>query len=280
MRIVIRPSGAHPDILTIRDATEQVRDVFELAENDNGSVAWKLVFATTNTPLTITAELVAMDPNLSPGALAAFAKEATSQLHEGFAALAQNRIIDAWAAGPKAVTLKRLLTRNLNGVGRTDIQINERPTPEVVTPTMADSALRELTRIQRQDDLGENIDRSRTEVGSMEGDYLELGHHYAHPAIKLRERKTGREIWCWVSDSDLEQFSEHIRAADIWRHKRVRARGKILFNSAGDVLHIEANDVQLIAAQKITVDEVRDRGFSGGLSVSEYLERLREGDLG
>ena len=50
VRIVIRPSGAHPDILTVRDAVDQVRGIFELAENDNPGVGWKLVSATTNTP--------------------------------------------------------------------------------------------------------------------------------------------------------------------------------------------------------------------------------------
>jgi hypothetical protein len=87
VRIVIRPSGSHPDILTIRDAVDQVRDIFELAENDNPSVAWKLVSATTNTPLTISAELVAMEPDISPAQLAEFAIEQTRELKEGFASL-------------------------------------------------------------------------------------------------------------------------------------------------------------------------------------------------
>jgi len=31
---------------------------------------------------------------------------------------------------------------------------------------------------------------------------------------------------------------------------------------------------------KVRLDEVRDRDFTGSLSVSEYLNRLRDGNLG
>jgi len=94
------------------------------------------------------------------------------------------------------------------------------------------------------------------------------------------ERKTGKELWCWVSENDLERFSELVKAADVWRHKRVRARGIICYNSNGELLHLEARDVQLADVPKVRLDEVRDRNFTGGLSVSEYLNRLRDGDLG
>jgi hypothetical protein len=273
VRIVIRPSGSHPDILTIRDAVDQVRDIFDLAENDNPSVAWKLVSATTNTPLTISAELVAMEPDISPTELAAFASDQTRELKEGFSALERGSIIPSWSRGRKATTLKRLLNRSLNGIGRTDVQVNDERERETITPQTAMLALRAI-------DAAPQIDRGRAEVGSVEGEYLEIGTHYAHPAIKLRERKTGAEIWCWVSDSDLERFSDRVKVADVWRHKRVRARGKILYDRNGGILRVEAQDVQLTEVPRVTLDEVRDPHFTNGLSVSEYLNRLREGTLG
>jgi hypothetical protein len=274
VRIVIRPSGAHPDILMIRDVVDQVRDIFDLADSDNPSVAWKLVSATTNTPLTIAAEMVAMEPDITPNQLAAFATERTKELKDGFAALARGTVLPSWTQGRKATALKRLLTRCMNGIGTTDIQVNDEPEQETLTPQRAEIALRALDAAQPA------IDRSRAENGSVEGEYLEIGTHYAHPAIRIRERKTGAEIWCWVSENDLERFSDRIRAADVWRHKRVRARGKIYYNSSGDVLHVEARDVQLAEVRHVELDEVRDPDFTGGLSVSEYLNRLREGNLG
>jgi hypothetical protein len=274
VHIVIRPSGAHPDILTIRDAVDQVRDIFELAENDDPGVAWKLVSATTNTPLTISAEMVAMEPNVLPDTLAALANERTKELSEGFAALERGTIIPPWSHGKKAIVLKRLLNRSLNGIGRTDIQVNDASERETLTPQRAEAALRALDAAQP------TIDRSRAEIGSIEGEYLDIGSHYAHPAIRIRERKTGGEVWCWVSEKDLERFSELVRAADVWRHKRILARGKIYYSMAGDILRIEATGVQLVDVPRVTLDEVRDRNFTGGLRVSEYLNRLREGDLG
>jgi hypothetical protein len=273
VRIVIRPSGSHPDVLTIRDAVDQVRDVFELAESDDPSVAWKLVSATTNSPLTIVAELVAVEPNISPVALAALADARTRELREGFDALERGAIIPSWARGRKANTLKRLLNRSLNGIGRTDVQINNEPERETITPQTAQRALRAM-------DAAPEIDRARAEVGSIDGEYVEIGTHYAHPAIKLKERKTGADIWCWVSEGDLERFSERVKAVDVWRHKSVCARGKILYDHSGGILHVEAHDVRLTEVPRVTLDEVRDANFTGGLSISEYLDRLREGTLG
>jgi len=274
VRIVIRPSGAHPDVLTIRDAVEQVRDIFELAENEDPRVTWKLVSASTNTPLTITAEMVAMVPDITPIELATLASERTKEVREGFAALGRGSIIPAWSRGRKENVLKRLLNRSVNGVGRTDVQINDEPERETLTPKAAEIALRAIDAAESA------IDRARSEVGSIEGEYLDIGHHYGHPAIRVLERKTGKELWCWVSENDLERFSELVKAADVWRHKRVRARGIICYNSNGELLHLEARDVQLADVPKVRLDEVRDRNFTGGLSVSEYLNRLRDGDLG
>lgn len=274
VRIVIRPSGSHPDVLTIRDAVDQVRDIFELAESDNPGVAWKLASATTNTPLTIVAEMIAMEPDITAAALAALASEQTKALKEGFDALERGRVIPAWSDGRKAGALRRVLKRSLNGIGRTDVQVNEEPERETLTPQIAETALRVL-------DAPPDVDRSRAEIGSIEGEYLYLGDHYAHPAIKIKERKTGAEVWCWVSETDLERFSsELIRAADVWRHKPVRARGKIYYSMAGDMLRVEATDVQLLEAKRVALDGVREPNFTGGLTVSEYLDRLREGRLG
>lgn len=273
MRVVIRPSGAHPDILTIRDAVDQVRDIFELAENDDPRVAWKLVSATTNTPLTIAAEMVAMVPDLTPLELSALAAARTKEVDEGFTALERGEIIPAWSHGRKGNVLKRLLNRSLNGIGRTDVQVNDEPERKTLTPTSAGFALRAIERAHPA------VDRSRAEVGSIEGEYLEIGHHYGHPAIKLRERKTGAEVWCWVSESDFERFSDRVKVADVWRHKRVRARGKLYYNSSGDLLRVEARDAQLMDVARVRLEEVRDPNFTGGLSVSEYLNRLRDGNL-
>ena len=97
------------------------------------------------------------------------------------------------------------MNRSLNGIGRTDIQVNDDPEREILTPKTAELALRAIDAIRP------TIDRSRAERGSIEGDYLDLGTHYGHPAIRLRERKSGAEVWCWVSENDLERFSELVR---------------------------------------------------------------------
>ena len=52
VRITVRPSAAHADVLTVHDAMRQVLDIFELLSGADGSeqVTWALVDATMNSP--------------------------------------------------------------------------------------------------------------------------------------------------------------------------------------------------------------------------------------
>lgn len=250
---------------------EQVRDFFLLAETDK-TVVWKLVSATTNSPLDVTGMMDANEEEVTADELAAHAMASTSEMSTGFARLVEGRVIEEWREGTKADVLKRILKRNLNGVGLTEVYVNDAPTPDVVTPTVAATAL---------DLLGAEpaVDRARAEVGSIDGDYMYLGFRSAKPAIRIRERKTGAAIWCLVSEKDFERIDSKVRASDVWRHRRVRARGKIFYDSAGDIVRVQTTEIELLPAQDVALDDVRDATFTGGLSVSEYLELFREGNL-
>ncbi len=66
--IVIYPSGADSDALTVSDAMQQVLDMFvllakaEVQKTGAQQVVWRLERASTNTPLTISAVAVSTDP--------------------------------------------------------------------------------------------------------------------------------------------------------------------------------------------------------------------------
>ncbi len=97
VRIKIRPSGSHPDILTIQDAMQQILDVFELADDPESGAVWKLVSASTNTPLTLLAELTSLVPNLD---ITAIARERSALIKEGFPVY---RKAESSSLGPKAL---------------------------------------------------------------------------------------------------------------------------------------------------------------------------------
>ena len=63
IKITVRPSGSHPDVLTIEDAMSHVLDIFEMLKSTPG-VEWKLVYASTNSPLQIEAEAISFEPSV------------------------------------------------------------------------------------------------------------------------------------------------------------------------------------------------------------------------
>ena len=59
--VIVRPSAAHPDVLSVQDAMRQVLDFFDLLtpeETDGGGLVWNLTLASTNSPLTVVGEAV------------------------------------------------------------------------------------------------------------------------------------------------------------------------------------------------------------------------------
>jgi hypothetical protein len=135
--ITVRASGAHPDVLTIQDAMRQVLDVFEMLGTMPG-VEWKLVSASTNSPFLIVGEAVSLEPSVDVSVVARAQKQA----------LAKNlRDISSGTppsdpAFPTKIA-KRALARNLNGVGTTEIDLQQGE-PITFTPLIAKEAIHTL----------------------------------------------------------------------------------------------------------------------------------------
>ena len=118
IKIIVRASGAHPDVLTIEDAMSRVLDIFEMLENMPG-VQWKLVSASTNSPLQVEAEAISLEASVDVSVIARSQKQKLArQLHE----LLRGQLPDD--PGFKPQPAKRFLQRNLNGVGATEIDLD------------------------------------------------------------------------------------------------------------------------------------------------------------
>lgn len=269
IKITVRPSGAHPDVLTIEDAMRQVLDIFDMLEEAPG-VHWKLISATTNSPLQIEAEAVSFEPSVDVTVVARAQKQ---HLSRNLVALTKG---EAPADDEfKIAVARRFLARNLNGVGVTEIDLAMGDTI-TVTPRIAEAAMKILQK--RTDDLFSQTNVAREEVGSVEGTLSDIGTHYGHPAAKIIVR--GKELWCWLSDELQDQLYDKATYKDVWQHKRVIARGRIRYGQDRQITYVVANDIRRIEARDVSLDEIKDPNFTGGLAIGEYLDRFREGLLG
>lgn len=266
--VTVLPSSEHPEFLTIQDAMLQIADAFALLRGE-GAVGfeWKLVTATTNSPFTAVGEVIAL-----PGAGEAIYASALLATHESYQGLSD--VLDGDEPPPilDQVILKRILARNLNGIGLTRIEGDDGYSPVSVTPEIARAGL-ELIKAPAPP-----VSPKRAR-GTLEGFLVDAGQFRRQPALKLKERVRGRIIWCRIPEELESQFAEDTSLKDIWRNSRVRIRGWIEYSSGGKISGMTAESIQHVRPGRVSDAELFDRSFTSGLGSIEYVDRLRNGDL-
>jgi len=150
----------------------------------------------------------------------------------------------------------------------------------VVTPSIAAIALETTAREETVEFGYLPADRERTEHGSVEGVLVDVGTDYNQPAIRIVERKSGREIACRVDQSVIDEIAQAASFRDVWEHRRVRVRGKIVFDQHGKVVRVYARSITQITPRTMTLRDIEDADFTGNLTTLDYIEKLREGTLG
>jgi hypothetical protein len=275
VKVTIRASGTHPDVLTVQDAMRQVLDIFELLTADqNGGVEWKLVSATTNTPFHLEGEATSFEPAVDVSVIARAQKIAVGA---GLRSLSNGRPPRDWDNRRLSIA-KRLFNRNLNGVGSTAIDFEIGAEPILITPTRAKEAILVL-EAKAPNQLYE-LPNIREEIGSVEGTLSELSTHYNSPAVRIIDARTHQAIWCRLSDELQSRFEDKTRFSDIWSHKRVIVRGRIYYGAENAISYVFATDIQKIEDHPVSLEQIKDRDFTSGLSIVEYLDRFRDGSLG
>lgn len=275
-KITVEPSAQHPGILEVRDAMQQVIDFFDLLTDEGQSnVVWNLTFASTNSPFT--AEGSPVDLRTHAGAYSLIAPH-LAVIDRGLQRISAGEPLDDDFPAEKRELATNLLKRNMNGIGRTRIEVNNQ-----VISLVPDNARRALEAIQGTADQTYDYlfsSFARNEVGSIEGRIVDLGTDYEEPAVKLREHRTGREIQCRVSPQAQEEIKTSLTAGDVWQHRRVRVRGVLKYDAAGKIVRVYDGRLSYIDPADVRIEDLRDEGFTGGLPAYEYLDRLRDGTLG
>jgi hypothetical protein len=254
--------------MSIRDAMAQVADAFALLRGDVGEeFDWKLLSATTNSPLTAVGEFGSISP-----VPAALLMGAELRADESYQAITDVLAGEEPATDVDLPTLKRVLARNLNGIGLTTIVFGDKP-EIAITPGAATSAL----EVFKPHDTPAAPRRVR---GTLEGDLVDAGTFRKQPALKLRERSRGRILWCRIPHEQEAQFAEATSLNDVWRNARVRLRGWIEYSKRGEISGMSAERIQHVKTRDVRLSEVLDAEFTGGLDAVTYLDRLRDGELG
>lgn len=276
-KITVEASPDHPDILDIRDAMQQVMDYFDLlTDRGQSDIVWNLVFASTNSPFT--AEGAPVDLRTNASAYGQI-RNHVAVIERGLACLQEGRALDSDFPADKREIAKRILKRNLNGIGRTVIDLGDDGVYEI-RPQQAE---RSLAAINGEDD--EEYDYlfstfSRKEFGSIEGRIVDLSTDYDEPSIKLKEHRSGREIRCRISSDARDEIEDSLTAGDVWTHRRARVRGIINYDPNGKIVRVYDGRIAFIETKGTKISDFRDPDFTGGLPAYEYIDRLRENEIG
>ena len=276
-KITVEASPDHPEILDIRDAMQQVMDYFELlTDRGQSNIVWNLVFASTSSPFTT--EGVPVDLRTNAPAYGQV-RDHVATIRRGFARLQEGKPLDDDFPVEKREVAKQILKRNLNGIGRTAIDFGD----DAVYEIGPQQAARSLAVINGEDD--EEYDYffstfSRKELGSIEGRIVDLSTDYDEPAIKLKEHRSGREIQCRISAEARDEIENSLTAGDVWTHRRARVRGMINYDPNGKIVRVYDGRIAFIEAKESEIRDFRDPDFTGGLAAYEYIDKLRENELG
>jgi hypothetical protein len=279
-KITVQAPADRPDVLDIRDAMQQVLDFFDLltADEDKDSLVWNLTLATTNSPFHAEAEAVSTSPGVDVRAVAA---TRINEASEYMAAFGRGEVPRRQIGKRRHNAAQKVWRRNTAGIGKTVVTFDiPRAVDVIVTPTSAAVALEASAREDKAEFDYLPVERERTEHGSIEGVFVDVGTDYNQPAIRVIERKSGKVIACRVDQSVIEEIEQAVSLRDVWEHRRVRIRGKIAFDQQGKIIRVYARSILPVKPRKMTLRDIEDNSFTGGLTITEYVEKLREGALG
>ena len=277
--VTIQSSVGEEAFLTVDDAMRQVLDLFSLLSSAGGpeakDISWQLVSVSMKSPLQVTAQAVPVRQGVIAENIASREK---ASLFRGLAGLAFEAEVPQWMDKPTRERAKAFLTRNLDGIGRTDLVISDDGVHLAFEAKNARQALNTIDAFEKR--AAEAEDLSRAEYGSVEALVLDTTTFRNHPALKMRTWLGGYEINCVFSEEVAERVGPQNTWRETWQHKRFIVRGEITYKKDGLVSHVYATDIEDVVFSPLKYEDIADPLFTGGLGISAYLDSLGEGEDG
>jgi hypothetical protein len=283
LAISVATSSEHPEGLEVSDALMQLMDAFSLivSSSPTPDIRWCIVDVKMNSPLTLVSEAFATRDNVDVHAVATLQKTAAES---NFNSLIAGRIPAAWASVPEVRKRSmNFVARSANGIGQTvvrlfpDRKIDEKSVSADITINRETATV--IQQVVRENTLAPVIQKSQ--VGSVDGRLLYVKKYYGKAAFWIQERRTAKEVRCIVASDNVKRIVEHVNFGDIWGGQRARIRGKIHYAKDGSIAEIDAFDViRVAAAANFDLSALNQPGFTDGLDVVDYMNKLREGFVG
>lgn len=274
-KIVVTIEPPRPrERLDIAGAFEQVLDflkLMELAAGDDVDFHWELEKATTNSPFTV----IAVASNRQAHAVAGEnLPTAQAKVQNGLQELAAGTV-PTWMRRKQRATARKIVKRYREGIGRVALRPDEAATRNFYfNSTMAAKALATLEKVDGVEDIFVPAHRS---YGEIEGTLLEVGEFRGKPALWIRTN--GYDVVrCMVDQKKLDGIGEAASLKSIWQHQRVRLVGALWFKEGGSLEQVHVDELDLFPSPSVSLDQILDPTFTGGLDPVSYLDRLNEGE--
>lgn len=277
--VTVQSSVGEEANLTVNDAMRQVLDFFDLLTlaggEDGSAIAWHLISATTNSPFQVTAQAVASKPGVIAEQIA---RKEKSLIAAGLNDIVSHASIPDWMDKPARDKAKKLLGRNIEGIGITSIKLGDDFEPIVLVERVARSAVSVIDRHEKS--LAERVDDlTRVEYGSLEATILSAATFRNHPAIRIKERLSEVEIHCVFSDELAKRIGPKHSWSEAWENSRVLLSGQIYYKKNGLVGHIFASDIEPVEPSPLRYADISDPQFTSGLHVVDYLDLLEDEEV-
>jgi hypothetical protein len=261
--------------LSIADAFQQVLDylrLVELAASEDADFDWKLERAATNSPFTVVAYTpVGSIPAKNQQSLAV----AQRRTEDGLKDLASGKV-PSWMRKRQRNAARRITKRFHDNIGRMSLKTDESAKGSFLLSRRL--AERALTTLEKVDGIEEVMVPKHTAYGEIEGTLLGAGSYYSSPALWVRVN--GYDVVrCMVQQDKLDELGDEATLKEVWKHRRVRILGTLSYAEGGALDQVAVDELHLFPDSGVSLEQILDPEFTGGMEPVEYLDRLHNGGL-
>ena len=279
--LTIYPAPLSSDYLTVSDALHQVLDLVEALERTETTVpserqvVWRLTEAHTNSPpFTVVAEAFPLRGGLSISLEAnrvstLFASELGHLLEGG-----PSDLMGIDAQEP----ISRVLNRNLNGVGQTEIRIGE-DEPIFIRPQSARVAKLAIGQIVLSAEVAKS-DLQRTEYGTVQGVIAGLTTWSGKPVLTAIDRLSQKPFTCVLGEKLSKDIGPEHSWTEVWEGRIVNVSGALHYNSNGDLRRADIDSLEHIEWADVRLSDLRKIDILNGRTVREHLSLARDSRSG
>jgi hypothetical protein len=264
---------------TVEDLLDQLRDYFEilegveeaLAEDGRRALEWRIVSASTNTPITIVAAAFPKDFGVD---IERRAEIVTRQTALGLNALKMGGERPSFFTEEILVKAEKMFERVTNGLDETLIDHGPDLPGLDLTPGIARAAAANTRAV-----LAPKA-KPYKELGSIEGNAQRIERDgFGRRILWVRYRLNGESIKCLCSGEAASELEQH-QIKDVWRHRRVQVYGMLHYRGIADLREVDAIKIRFLRDRNElpNVEDILDPDFTGGVRSEDYLARLRDGD--